>query len=407
MSVIVRRPPTAGAATHRRTSTVPPSHWFAGDGGEDPPSPATLPPEAEVVVVGGGVMGIATTYWLARRGVDVLLLEARRLGWGATGRNAGLLLASSQALERMALIREVVTEEAIDAEFEEQGHLALASSEVIWERMRDEVARRPATAPPLHALSRPDCEQLLGMRISPAFLGGRWLPRAAAVHPVRLVRELAERARRRGATIACGVRVRRVVPAVAGGPVTVATSRGPVRGRAVVLACGARTGMLLPALRAVLRPSRAQMCSTQPLPHLFDLGLAVDWGSYYWRQARDGAVILGGGDTREDEPAGMSETVDDAVQRDLAALLPTLFPDLPPIRIERRWTGVMDHTPDGQPVVGPWPGSEGIWTVAGFGGHGLPPALGVGAAVAESLVGAPSPLLSRLDPARFQRSLSC
>jgi gamma-glutamylputrescine oxidase len=407
MSVIARRPLARDAVPRQRASPVPPSHWFAGDGGEDPPSPATLPPEVEVVVVGGGVMGMATTYWLARRGVDVLLLEARRLGWGATGRNAGLMLASSQPLERMASVRDLIADEGIDAEFEEQGHLALASSEAIWERMRDEVARRPVTAPPLHAITRHDCEQLLGMRIAPSILGGRWLPRAAAIHPVRLVRELANRARRRGATIACGVGVRRVAPAATGGPVTVATSRGLVRARTVVLACGARTGTLLSPLRAILRPTRAQMCSTQPLQHLFDVGLAVDWGSYYWRQARDGAVVLGGGGTREGPPAGMSETVDDDVQRDLAALLPTLFPDFPRFRIEHRWTGVMDDTPDGQPVVGRWPDSERIWTVAGFGGHGLPPALGVGAALAESLAGAPSPLLSRFDPARFQRSLSC
>lgn len=392
----------------RRRPAVPPSHWFAHAAGEEPAPPAVLPSAADVVVVGGGIMGVATTYWLARRGVDVMLLEARRLGWGATGRNAGLMLASSQPLERLASIRELIAEEGIAAELEEQGHLALASSASIWERMQDEVARRPTSAPPLYAIARGECEQLLGMRIAPSILGGRWLPAAAAVHPVRLVRELADRARRRGATVACGVGVRRIVPGGPGDGVMVMTGRGVVRARTVVLACGARTGMLLPALRPLLRTHRAQMCATQPLARLFDVALAVDWGTYYWRQARDGAVVLGGGGARETEPSSMSEAVDDAAQSDLAALLPKIFPDFPPVRMAQRWTGIMDSAPDDRPVVGRWPDAPRVWIAAGFGGHGLPPALGVGAALAESVIaGEPSPLLSRFDPSRLPRTLSC
>ena len=63
----------------------------------------------------------------------------------------------------------------------------------------------------------------------------------------------------------------------------------------------------------------------------------------------------------------------------------------------------MDVTPDGAPIVGPWPDGSPTWVVAGFGGHGLPPALGVGRAVARSIAtGRLDEDLRRLDPGRFR-----
>jgi sarcosine oxidase subunit beta len=336
------------------------------------------------------VIGVATTYWLARRGVDVLLLEGRRIGWGATGRNAGLMLAAATVLEDIQSTRDVLREEAIDAEFEEPGHLALAITPAIWEKMHDEVARRHANAPTLRVLGRTECQDLVGRRISPRVIGGRWLPGAGAIHPVRFVWELALRAQRRGASLAYPVRVRRLTRVNARHEVRVETSRGVVGAHRVLVACAALTPRVIDPARRILRTHRAAMCSTEVMPPVFHIGLAIDWGAFFWRQSSDGAVILGGGRT----------------QSDLSALLPNLFPGFPRFAIERRWEGVMDETSDGRPIVGKWPRERAIWVAAGFGGHGLPPALGVGAALAESIaVDRPSSRLTALDPARFSEVL--
>jgi glycine/D-amino acid oxidase-like deaminating enzyme len=362
------------------------SHWLVHAGGAEPTAVAELPTEAEVVVIGGGILGVAATYWLARRGIDVLLLEATCLGWGATGRNAGLVLAAPTPLEDLSLLRAVLREEAIDAQFEERDHLALAVTPDVLEKMLIEVGRRPATAPPLKVLGRAECEGLLGQRLSPRVLGGRWLRGAAVVHPVRLVRQLAERARRRGAKLAWPVRARSVRHGRHRHTSRVETTRGVVRARSVVVACAAGTPRLLPALRHILKEHRAPMCSTVTVPPIFNMGLAIDWGTYYWRQAADGAVILGGG----------------RVHEDLAGVLPQIFPELRAIPIARRWVGVMDEAPDGRPIVGASAHGHNVWVAAGFGGHGLPPALGVGAALAEWIAtGEAAPALRPLDPGRF------
>jgi len=392
---VSRRGAAAGAPRARA-----PTHWLA-DAGPAVPALPRLPARAGVVVVGGGVAGAAVAYWLARGGAGALLLEARLPGWGATGRNAGLLLAGRSPLEDPALLRSVLAGEGIEAQHEEPGHLALARTPAVWERMHQEVAARPADAPPLHVLTPGECRELLGMRIDPAFLGGRWLPGGAVIHPGRFVHGLLAAAVRHGAEFAPRTEVRAVVPE--GGGVRVETARGRVRAEQVVLACHGRSALLRGWFARVLTPVRGQVLATAPLPPVFRMGMAVDWGSLYWRQAADGAVVLGG--CRGVDPAGetgVRHTLHPAIQAALEAFLPRAFPGLPPLRVARRWAGVMDETPDGRPLAGRVPGARGVWVAAGFGGHGLPPALGVGRALARAVAaGAAAEGLEAMDPARF------
>ncbi|HET7463247.1 MAG TPA: FAD-dependent oxidoreductase [Longimicrobium sp.] len=391
--------PARGAAAPRARA---PTHWLADAGPARVPAVAQLPARAGVVVVGGGVAGAALAYWLARDGIEVLLLEARLPGWGASGRNAGLLLAARSPLEDPALLRSVLAAEGIDAEHAEPGHLALARTPAVWERMQQEIAARPADAPPLRLLTPDACRDLLGMRIDPGFLGGRWLPGGAVIHPARFVHGLLGAAVRHGAGFAPRTPVRAVLPRRGG--VWVETARGRVRADQVVLACHGRSALLRGWFGRVLTPVRAQVLSTRPLPPVFPMGMAVDWGSLYWRQARGGAVVLGG--CRGLDPAGETgarHTLHPAIQAELEAFLPQAFPGLPPVTVARRWAGVMDETPDGRPLAGRVPGARGVWVSAGFGGHGLPPALGVGRALARAIAAGAGPEgLEAMDPARWR-----
>jgi glycine/D-amino acid oxidase-like deaminating enzyme len=385
----------------------PPSHWLAQVDPAGVPVVAALPAEVEVVVVGGGLMGVATAYWLARSGVLTLVVEARRLGWGASGRSGGLLLPGRPPLEDPALVDEVLAEEGIEADLEAPGHLALASSADMMDAIRAEVAGRPAGAPALHALDRAECEELLGLRLAAAFAGGRWEPAGGLVHPARLVYGLAAGAVRRGALVALGTAAG-AITRLPGDRLAVSTSRGPVRTRAVVVACAGATGRLVPELAPVLRPVRGQVLATAPVPALFRFGMGIDQGTAYWRQAPDGAIVLGGlsgVDPVAEATAG--EAVNWRIQSALRRLLPEVFPGLPRLRVARRWAGIMDVTPDGAPVAGECPDGSGIWVLAGFGGRGLPPALGAGRALAGSVAaGRLDPGLERLRPGRFGETRS-
>jgi sarcosine oxidase subunit beta len=399
------RPPGRRAARAVvRADVRAPTHWLAQVPLDAfPRGEARLPARADVVVVGGGVMGVAAAYWLARLGADVVLLEARRLCWGASGRNAGLVLGRQSGLESLADMRALLAEERVEAEYEEPGHLALASSHAVLERMHDEVARRPATASPLHVLDHAACEELLGMRIHASLLGGRWLPLAGAIHPARFVYALAGAAARRGVVVATGTLVTRLARPGRGDGVVVETAHGLLHARQVVLACGAKTGRLWRALRRALVAARGQVLSTRPTRRVFRVGLAVDWGTVYWRQAADGTIVLGGLSGHDASAEATSrEALNPRIQSALSRFLPEAFPDLPPLTVSRRWAGIMDETPDGRPLVGRCDASSEVWVAAGFGGHGLPPALGVGRTLAHLVLGeAGAGELDAFDPRRF------
>ncbi|WP_309239824.1 FAD-binding oxidoreductase [Actinomadura sp. J1-007] len=382
----------------------PPTYWLESADPDAFAPPAVLPARADAVVVGAGLMGAATAYWLARLGVDVLVVEARRPAWGTSGRNAGLSLNGLRPVEDGELTLTVLREEGIRAGYERRGHLALASSAEVWERFRAEAARLPAPARLVEALDLAACEELLGRRIDRRFFGGRWFPGGHVIHPVRLVHGLAAAAVRHGAAIASGTRVLGI-GASARARFEVLTDRGRIGADHVVFACGLAARELAPPLRDVLTPARGQMLATAPLPPVFGFPLAVDYGSVYWRQVADGTVLLGGCRGLDpDAEASAEERVNPLIHQGLDAFLPRTFPGFPPVTARRRWAGIMDCTPDGRPVVGALPGAPGRWVIAGFGGHGIPPALGSGRALAETVVTGRTPMmLESFAPDRLLR----
>lgn len=366
-----------------------------------------LPERVGYAVVGGGLMGIASAYWLAREGADVLLLESRWLAWGASGRNAGLMLHSTSDLESSTLVTSVLAEEEIAAEYTRSGHLALASSREIWGKILAEIERRPPASEPLHALTLEECMDLLHLKIAPRFLGGRWLPGGRAIHPGRFVFGLARAAVRRGARVVAQTPVLAAEPAPGNGEVLLTTHRGNVRARAVLYAAGAWTPELVPALRPAVQTVRGQMLATNRLQPLFGPGMAVDWGTVYWRQIGDGTIVLGGlSHLSPTETGCRDETVNLEIQAALERVLPEAFPDLPPLHVERRWAGLMDYTLDGRPIADRVPGRPNEWILFGFGGHGMPAGLACGREMARSLMGeALTPPLKGLALARLDGRL--
>jgi glycine/D-amino acid oxidase-like deaminating enzyme len=376
------------------------SCWLAEKGGgsaDDPP-----PARCDVAVVGGGVLGVCVAYWLTRRGVVTAMLEGRSPAWGATGRNAGLVLWGRGPLEQRALLEQTLDEEGIEADYRQAGHLALARSAAIWERFQAESAGGDAAAPPrIRALNRAECEAMLGLPISSRFLGGRFDPAGCVIHPVKMVEGLLEAARWRGLTVASGSPAAEIAATVSG--VGIRLGRGELRADRVLIACNHRSAALVPELDGLLRPVRGQMLETEPLPPSFRPAMAVDRGAAYWRQFPDGPVILGGCRSADPRP---EETGDDdlnpAIQAALEGFLPDNFPALPAPRVRARWAGIMDVTPDGRPLLGPVPGRPRVWVAAGLGGHGLPVALGAGRAIADEMAtGQTAEFLEPHRPGRF------
>ena len=334
----------------------------------------------DVVVVGGGIMGVATAYWLAKRGVAVQLLEAAELCFGATGRNIGLFLPGLNPLETPEIVETICAEEGIAAACKVVGHLALATSPAVWDRIRSEALSRGGR---IEALDRKDCEALVRGPLAVGICGGRWYRDARVIDPVRLTRGLARAARQHGARISVRQRVRRIEAKA--GSHAVSTGKTRILARHVVVACNAWSPLLIPELRILIKARPAQVFATDPATPALPFGLALDWGTIYWRQAPNGAVLAGGlGQLDRASDPRRCQAVNHAVQHEVARTLERIFPGRKLPQVCRRWAGLMDATPDGRPIVDRLP-ETGVWVAAGLAGHGLPPALGIGRAVAASV----------------------
>ena len=397
-----------------------------------PPAPEAMPRAADVVVVGGGIVGAASAWYLARRGMMVVLLERDRLAAQQSGRNWGFVRTQYRdpaelplAVEALAIWPSLPAELGQDIGWRANGCVFLAEDEA--ERSRFQAWRdgNRETARDARMLSAAEVATLLPALRGRA-AGALFTPSDGQAEPALATMALAGAARRAGAHIleGCGA----LAIETEGGRVAgVRTEHGTIRCRMVVCAAGAQSHRFLAplGLRLPQQVVRSTVSLTTPVADIaracfcgFGLGL---------RQRADGACIIAD-DARTDIDVTLDSLraarffvpellrqrrsfalhlgrgfVDDlhhrlATSRDERALLPrqpripanaaraarTLerlrerFPDAGAAAIVRSWAGQIDVLPDALPVIDRPDAVPGLVVATGFSGHGfgLGPAVG-------------------------------
>lgn len=360
----------------------------------------------DVCVIGGGYAGVATALELAERGFDVRLLEARRLGWGASGRNGGQVLAgfgmdAERTIERqlgaagaraaweisisgVRWVRERIERHAIQCEWQ-PGYLSLA------------VTRRKAEE--LHRWidhTRDLCgheHQWIG-----AGEIGQWVDssryQAAArdtfsghLHPLKYCLGLAAAAER------AGVRIHEQSPIIRidrKRRPTVVTAEGEVQCGTAVLAGNAYFGAFgaegIADLAKRIMPIGTYMIATEPLPPAVAASLvkgraaAADTNSVldYFRVTADDRLVFGSGESASARPP---EHLVEGLRRQMLKV----FPQLRDARIPYAWGGLVDVTRSRAPDFGRL--GTSIYYLQGFSGHGIALAGIAGKLVADAIEG--------------------
>jgi sarcosine oxidase subunit beta len=313
---------------------------------------AALPAGASVIIVGGGVTGLSAGWWLARSGIDVLVLEKGIVGWEASGRNGGSTAHPFSPLfqEEQRLWPQM--DELLGYPTEYQAHrlrVALNEAQMAhYLRIIGLAERQGAAWEPL------DARQLkeLVPFVTDANIGGVLCRYGGHANPQRTVQAFAWAMQDCGGRLLQHTTVHAI--STAGGRVTgVVTDRGAFNCDVLVLAAGPQTGELaaLIDVNVPLASARVEMIVTEPVARLKYGG--VDGNGIYGRQTLRGNLAYGGGPHEWLAPDEMPppQRRSTFVMRSLAKRLAEMFPLVAQARVIRSWAGFVENTPDGRPVL--------------------------------------------------------
>ena len=372
--------------------------------------------QADLVVVGGGFTGMAAALAAAERGRKVVLLEARNVGHGASGRNGGQLipglrwsagdlveefgLARAQAIHSVAMmavdrVAARIARHEIDCDYK-SGHLEAAwkPAHLVSMAREAELLSRHFGRTELKLVAPSD----MGRHIAtPLYHGGLFDPRGGHFHPLNYLLGLAN------AALAAGVTIYEESPVTElrdGTSITAVTSSGSVTAPQAIVATDAWTGDLMPSARDLTVPILNYNIATAPLGDLADRLLPSDaavadsrFVLNYFRLSADKRMIFGGGEKyRQTPPPSVAEFV--------RPHLASVFPELADVAIDFGWGGVVSVTMNRLPHLAR---QRNIWFAHGFSGHGALLTTLAGELLAEAIDGdsAHFDILAALPHRRF------
>ncbi|TMD71095.1 MAG: FAD-binding oxidoreductase [Chloroflexi bacterium] len=334
---------------------------------------------ADVVIAGGGIMGCALAYQLAKRDVDVILLERETLGSQSTGRCAGgvrqqFSMPANVKLQQLSvrLFENFEAETGHPADFRQLGYLFVLTLPQQVEDFRHNMEM-------WHSLGLTEArwvDATEAARMVPVLnvddvLGCTYCPTDGIASPADVTSGYASAARRRGARLKEGVEV--VGIDIGGGRVQgVRTSAGDIATRVVFNCAGAWSASIgrMAGLEIPVLPYRRHIAVTGTFPGVPRSNpMTVDFQtSLYFHPEGDGVLI---GMSDRTEPPGFATDVNWEFLEKMFEQAALRAPALASAGIKTAWAGLYESTPDHQAILGPVPELEGFWCAAGFSGHGF------------------------------------
>jgi gamma-glutamylputrescine oxidase len=358
--------------------------------------------QADVCIIGAGYTGLSTALHLAEKGYSVVVLDAEKVGWGASGRNGGHVgtgqrkgqdelekmvgvdtahLLWDLGFEAVTLVRNLIDKFNIQCDLADGIlHTACKPREVDELKAYVDKLGTEYNYEQVSFHNKAEIDQMLG---STRFYGGYLDAGAAHLHPLNFARGLAQ------ACVSLGVGIfedSRVLKVTEGPAARVTTSAGQVTAKFVVYGCNGYLGNLQPKIAGKIMPINNFMLATEPLGPdgaraLIRDNVAVEDSLFvinYWKLSSDHRLLFGGGENyRSRFPDDLKNFVRKYMLR--------IYPQLENTRIDYAWGGTLAISMNRMPHLGRL--APNVFYAHGYSGHGVPTATLCGKLMAEAISG--------------------
>ncbi|WP_430463725.1 NAD(P)/FAD-dependent oxidoreductase [Tabrizicola sp.] len=383
-----------------RAGEYPPSFYAATRAEFAPCPPLVGEVRADVCIIGAGYTGLSAALHLAEKGLSVVVVEAHRVGFGASGRNGGQVGSGQRqdqiwiekvmgrdaahrlwdlAEDAKALVKTLITHHDMPCTFYPGiAHACWSDTEVRDTHAYAEKLHRDYGYDQLEPLDRAGIQGLIG---SKAYRGGEIDRGAGHVHPLNYAIGLARAAQKAGAVIH---EMSEVTEITEGAKPHVHTARGRVTCDQVILAANGYLGDLEPKVAAKVMPINNFIVATEPLgdraAEILSEPVAVADTKFvvnYWRLSEDNRLLFGGGESYGYRFPDLVKTVRKPMLE--------VYPQLKDTRIDYAWGGTLAITMNRMPCfTRPRPN---ILSASGYSGHGVAMATLAGKLMAEAVAG--------------------
>jgi gamma-glutamylputrescine oxidase len=356
----------------------------------------------DVCVVGGGFTGLSSALHLAQKGFDVVLLDAHRVGWGASGRNGGQVGTGQRldqdeleklvgrdharelwelSLESVSIVGDLIRAYDIDCDYAagiiraDHRQRFVAHSHRYARKLREDYGYKL-----IHELDQREICRHIG---SKAYFGGALDMGSGHMHPLNFALGLAKAAQQAGVRI---FERSRVTALEETSPARVTTDKADITARFVALGCNGYLGRLQPNVATRVMPINNFIIATEQLSDADAKALIQDNHAVadsnfvvnYFRRSSDNRLLFGGGETY-----GYNFPKDIAVVVKKPML--KIFPQLDEVRIDYSWGGTLGITMNRMPHFSRLSGN--ILSAGGFSGHGVAMATLAGRLIADAIDG--------------------
>ncbi|WP_295478510.1 FAD-binding oxidoreductase [uncultured Pseudomonas sp.] len=359
---------------------------------------------ADVCVVGGGFSGLNTAIELAERGLSVILLEARRIGWGASGRNGGQLIRGVghgveqfapvigsegvrqlklMGLEAVEIVRQRVERHGIQCDLK-WGYCDLANKPAQLQGFAEDLEELRSLGY-RHELQLLQADEMHSVVGSDRYVGGLIDRGSGHLHPLNLALGEAAVARQLGVQLFEDSTVTRIDY---GPQVTVHTATGQVQAKFLVLGCNAYLNDLNAELGGKVLPAGSYIIATEPLSEeqarqllpqdmaVCDQRVALD----YYRLSADRRLLFGGAchySGRDPQDIGAY----------MRPKMLKVFPQLANVRIDYQWGGMIGIGANRLPQIGRLKEHPNVFHAQAYSGHGVNATHLAGRLLAEAISG--------------------